>query len=150
VAVAACAERSLHLVRKTHTESRSVEVGFREIREEMVNNRVDTATALRRIDEGVLHPLHDINETDYPVVDERMALFRLANEREADPTGAIDEAVSAIEQMLIRMDRVLAQMSQRKDINQMIKDLQAILDGQKRLKDETQQEQQRRFFDLIK
>ena len=48
------------------------------------------------------------------------------------------------------MDRVLAQMSQRKDINQMIKDLQAILDGQKKLKDETQQEQQRRFFDLIK
>ena len=28
--------------------------------------------------------------------------------------------------------------------------LQAILDGQKKLKDETQQEQQRRFFDLIK
>ena len=150
VAVAACAERSLHLVRKTHTESRSVEAGFRGIREEMVNNRVDTATALRRIEEGVLHPLHDINETDYPVVDERIGLFRLANERQADPTAAIDEAVSAIEQMLIRMDRVLAQMSQRKDINQMIKDLQAILDGQQKLKDETQQEQQRRFFDLIK
>lgn len=149
VAVSACAERALHQVRKTHTESRSVEGGFREIREEMVNNRVDTATALQRIDFGILRPLHEINETDYPVVDERIGLFRLANERQADPTAAIDEAVSAIEQMLARMDRVLAEMSERRDFNAVIQALQQILDGQKQLKEETQKEQQRRLFDLI-
>jgi hypothetical protein len=149
VAVSACAERALHQIRKTHTESGSVEAGFREIREEMVNNRVDTATALQRIDFGILRPLHEINATDYPVVDERIGLFRLANERQADPTGAIDEAVSAIDQMLVRMDRVLAEMSERRDFNAVIQALQQILEGQKHLKDETQREQQRRLFDLI-
>ncbi len=149
VAVSASAERSLHQVRKTHTECRSVEVGFGEIREEMVNNRVDTATALQRIDFGILQPLHGINETDYPDVDQQIGLFRLANENNADPTSAIDGSLAAIDRMLTHMDQVIAQMREREGYNEMIKMIQDILDRSETLRDETQKEQERRFFDLL-
>lgn len=149
VAVSASAERSLHLVRKSHTECRSVEVGFGEIREEMVNNRVDTATALQRIDFGILQPLHGINETDYPDVDQQIGLFRLANENGADPTSAIDGSLVAIDRMLARMDQILVQMREREGYNEMIKMIQDILERSESLRDETQKEQERRFFDLL-
>src|SRR5690606_16084143 len=52
-ALDAAADRRLSAIRKNHTETRSIEELFGEIRAEMVNNRVDTSSALERIDEGI-------------------------------------------------------------------------------------------------
>lgn len=150
LAIAASAERALHAVRKTHTESRSVEVGFADIREEMVNNRVDTSVRLQRIDAGILQPLHAINETHYPEVDRQIGLFRLANENNADPTSAINGSLVAVDALLQRMDLVLAQMTEREGFNEMVKMIQGIIDRTRKLKEDTQSEQERRLFDLIK
>lgn len=149
VAVSASADRNLHLIRKSHTESRSVEIGFDEIRAEMVNNRVDTPTALQRIDFGVLRPLRRINDRDFPDIDQYLGLFRLANEQNADPRGAIDRAVTAIDDLLARMDRVLAEMEQRKEFNEVVRMLQDILKEQEELRDRTQEEQERNLFDFL-
>lgn len=149
VAVAACAERNLHLIRKNHTESRSVEVGFGEIRAEMVNNRVDTPTALQRIDFGVLKPLAIVNNSDFPEIDQALGLFHLANERNDDPRPAIDRAVVAIDDLLDRMKGILAEMEQRKEFNEVVRMLQEILDQQKELRDRTREEQERNIFELL-
>lgn len=149
ISVTACAERNLHLIRKNHTESRSVEVGFGEIRAEMVNNRVDTPTALQRIDFGVLGPLDIINNQDFPGIDQLLGLFRLANEQQTDPRSAIDGAVVAIDDLLARMAGVLAEMEQRKEFNEVVRMLQEILDQQKQVRDRTAEEQERNLFDLL-
>jgi hypothetical protein len=149
VALQACAERNLHLIRKNHTETRAVQAGFGEIRAEMVNNRVDTATALARIDYGIVGPLRQINDGDYPLIDQHIGLFRLANEHGTDPSAAIENAAAAIEVMLARMDKVLAEMQKRRDFNQLIQALQDILDRQGELHQETEQEQERKLFDLL-
>jgi hypothetical protein len=149
VAVAACAERNLHLIRKNHTECRSVEVGFGEIRAEMVNNRVDTPTALQRIDYGVLRPLAVVNNSDFPEIDQSLGLFRLANEQNHDPRSAIDRAVVAIDDLLARMESVLAEMEQRKEFNEVVRMLQEILDQQKEVRDHTREEQERKIFELL-
>lgn len=150
VGLQASAERNLHLVRKSHTETSAVEQAFEDIREELVNNRVDTATALQRIDFGILQPLRQINGEDFPQIDGQLGLFRLANEQGADPTGAIDASVAAIDAMLARMGKVLAEMQERRDYNAVIKKLQDILDRQQKLQDSTQKEQERKLFDLLK
>lgn len=150
VAITACAERNLHLIRKNHTESRSVEVGFVEIRAEMVNNQVDTPTSLQRIDFGVLKPLSGINNADFPGIDQFLGLFRLANEQNSDPRSAIDSAVVAIDDLIAKMENVLAEMEQRKEFNEVVRMLQEILDQQKGLRDRTAEEQERNLFDLLK
>ena len=150
IAVAASADRSLHQVRKTHTESRAVEVGFRDIRAEMVNNGVDATTALLRIDTGILQPLHEVNEVIYPVVDQRVGLFRLANETGTDPRAAMDDSLAELDRLLARMDDVIEQMQDRRGYNELIQLLQDLIDRQAELNDATREEQERRLFDLLK
>ena len=149
ISVTACAERNLHLIRKNHTESRSVEVGFGEIRAEMVNNHVDTPTALQRIDFGVLEPLAGINEEDFSEIDLILGAFRLANERQLDPTQDIDNAARAIDELIIRMNNILAEMEQRKEFNEVVRMLQEILEQQRQVRKRTAEEQERNLFDLL-
>lgn len=149
LAITASAERSLHAVGKTHSESRAVEVGFSEIREEMVNNRVDSSVKLERIDNRILDPLHTINEAGYPDLHQRIGLFRLANTNNDDPSSAITASVAAADDLLLRMDEVLANMREREGINELIKQMEDMINRTRTLKDQTQQEQERRLFDLL-
>lgn len=81
VAISAGAERNLHLIHKNHAECKSIEAAFRDIREEMVNNRVDSQTLLDRIDGGIVAPLKTINDTTYTEVDQRIGLYRYVKSR---------------------------------------------------------------------
>lgn len=143
IAVQACADRSLHLIRKNHAETREVEARFRDIREELVNNRVDTQAALARLDDGIISPLSALNQTGYPSADETLGLFALTLERQQDPTAVIDDAVSLLDRMIAQMDRILEQMRQRKGFNEVIQELQALLDRQRALLEATERERQR-------
>ncbi len=142
-AILACGERRLHTIRKNHTETRAIEQMFGDVRAELVNNRVDTSAMLERIDQGIVSPLHQINEIDYPEVDAAIALFRLAHEREDDPTDLIDGAREAVDRMLLRMGRVLNEMRRRETYNEVVKRLQSILEKQEALRDRTRKERLR-------
>lgn len=143
IAVQACADRSLHLIRKNHAETREVEARFRDIREELVNNRLDTQAALARLDEGIISPLSDLNQTGYPSADEMIGLFALTLERQQDPTAVIDDAVGILDRMIAQMDRILEQMRQRKGFHEVIQELQALLERQRALLEATERERQR-------
>ncbi|CAK9016888.1 VWFA domain-containing protein, partial [Durusdinium trenchii] len=109
----AAAERSLHQLRKNHTESRAIEVSFEDLRTEMVNTRVDTADLLSRIDDGILRPLGILNTEDFLETDRRLGVFRLVAERGGDTGPAIEESIAAIDIVLERIDRILAEMRDR-------------------------------------
>ncbi len=142
-AIVACGERRLHTIRKNHTETRAIEQMFGDIRAELVNNRVDTATMRERIDQGITAPLHQINEIDYPRTDASIALFRLAQERGEDPTDLIEEARRDVDSMLDQMNQVLREMRRRETFNEVVKRLQAILEKQEQLRDRTRKERLR-------
>jgi hypothetical protein len=148
-AIDASARRNLPQIRKNQTESREIENAFRDIREEMVNNRVDTDTLLERIDRGVLEPLHGINETDYPEIDGHLSLFALATERKTDPAAEIEAARDGLDRMLVRMDKVLNEMQRRGNINEMIQQLQTLIDQEKKLREETEQRKLEELFEGI-
>jgi hypothetical protein len=143
IAVQACSDRSLHLIRKNHAETREVEARFRDIREELVNNRLDTQAALARLDGGIISPLSELNQKGYPSADETLGLFALTLERRGDPTAVIDDAVGVLDRMIAQMDRILEQMRQRKGFNEVIQELQALLDRQRALLEATERERQR-------
>ena len=149
LAITASAERSLHAVGKTSSESRAVEVSFSEIRDEMVNNRVDSTLKLQRIDDRILRPLNAINETSYPDLHRQIGLFRLANTNNSDPTTAITNSIVSAESLLARMDTVLANMREREGFDEMIKALQDVYDRLKENRDATEQKQQQQLFDIL-
>lgn len=149
LAIAASAERSLQAVGKTSSESRAVEAAFAEIREEMVNNRVDSSLKLERIDRRILEPLRAINEDSYPALHRQLGLFGLANANSADPSSAISSSMVAAESLIARMDAVLANMREREGFDEMIKTLQDIHKRLRTNRDRTQREIERQLFENL-
>ena len=146
LAVTACAERSLHAVRKNANETASVELSFRDIREELVNNGLHTPQTLERIDDRIVKPLGLINATDFPAVDEALGVFRLTNERGNDATEAIDQSVEMLRGMIIRMERVLAEMEKLKEFQKAVEELKLILEQQQQLLERTKKERKRKLL----
>ena len=146
LAVTACAERSLHQVRKNANETASVEQAFRDIREELVNNKLHTPQTLERIDDRIVKPLQSISSSDYPSVDESLGLFRLANERGNDPTATIDQSVELLSGMVARMEAVLAEMEKLKDFRKLGEELKELIEAQEGLLDRTKKEQKKQFL----
>ncbi|MBI1312985.1 hypothetical protein GC176_16975 [bacterium] len=146
LAVTACAERSLHQVRKNANETASVEQAFRDIREELVNNKLHTPQTLERIDDRIVKPLQSLSTSDYPAVDESLGLFRLANERGNDPTATIDQSVELLAGMIARMETVLAEMEKLKDFRKLGEELKELIEAQEALLDRTKKEQKKQFL----
>ncbi|MCA9079824.1 MAG: hypothetical protein KDA58_04665 [Planctomycetaceae bacterium] len=149
VAIAAFAERALHQLRKNHTESRAIEIGFRELREEIVNNRVDTKEILDRIDGGVLAPMSILNEEEFGTADEGFGNFRLVNERQGETTPAMQTAGVALDAMLARMDRILAEMKDRGTFNELMQQLQLLIENEQKLIEETEKKRNESFFNNL-
>ncbi len=146
LAVTACAERSLHAVRKNANETASVELSFRDIREELVNNGLHTPQTLERIDDRIVKPLGIISATDFPAVDEALGVFRLVNERGNDATQAIDQSVEMLRGMITRMERVLAEMEKLKEFQKAVEELKLILEQQQQLLERTKKERKRKLL----
>lgn len=146
LAVTACAERSLHAVRKNANETASVELSFRDIREELVNNGLHTPQTLERIDDRIVKPLGLINENDFPAVDEALGIFRLTNERGNDATESIDHSVEMLRGMITRMERVLAEMEKLKEFQKAVEELKLILEQQQELLERTKKERKRKLL----
>ena len=146
IEVTACAERSLHAVRKNANETASVELSFRDIREELVNNGLHTPQTLERIDDRIVKPLGLINTQDFPAVDEALGVFRLTNERGNDATQAIDHSVEMLRGMIARMERVLAEMEKLKEFQKAVEELKLILEQQQGLLDRTKKERKRKLL----
>ncbi|MBX3436874.1 MAG: hypothetical protein KF861_05225 [Planctomycetaceae bacterium] len=147
--LSAAADRRLNSLRKNHTETRAIEELFADIREELVNNRVDTSTMLARIDGGILTPLHQINEIDYPQADQSIALFRLVHSQKGEPSGEIHTAIRDLDVMLERMAGVLNEMRRRETFNELVKRLQSIRDKQEEIRNLTRDAKFRSLFDTI-
>ncbi|MGZ0168409.1 MAG: hypothetical protein ACKVHE_02530 [Planctomycetales bacterium] len=146
LAVTACAERSLHAVRKNANETASVELSFRDIREELVNNGLHTPQTLERIDDRIVKPLGLITANDFPAVDEALGVFRLTNERRNNATEAIDHSVEMLRGMIIRMERVLAEMEKLKEFQKAVEELKLILEQQRGLLERTKKERKRKLL----
>lgn len=146
LAVTACAERSLHAVRKNANETASVELAFRDIREELVNNGLHTPQTLERIDDRIVRPLGLINSNDFPAVDESLGVFRLTNQRGNEATTAIDSSVELLRGMIMRMERVLAEMEKLKEFQKAVEELKLILEQQRELLERTKKERKRKLL----
>lgn len=146
-AIVACAEQSLHAVRKNANETASLELAFRDIREELVNNGLHTPQTLERLDDRIVKPLNAINTKDYPLVDEALGLYRLANNKSNDPTPAIDASVQAIGVLIANMERILGEMRKLETFQEALEQLKAIIEQQEQLTEKTKKEQKKKLLE---
>lgn len=149
-AVAISADRSLYGTRKNATETASIVESFHDIREELVNNGVATAQILGRIDDKILKPLTMIHEQDFPDVDQRLGLFRLAIEKNTDPLTEIQTSIDLLDAMLVRMQSVLNEMQDLLEFHEAIEMLKNLIEREKELTEETKKYRKNKLLDRLK
>ena len=130
-------------------ETWQVALAFDEIREEMINNRVDTEELKTRLKDGVADPLKRIVEQMFPQWEDQ--LKHLAGQL-ADPTAAPATQAAALAQadaILIEMKQVLDIMLELETFNEVLEMLRQVISAQEKVNAETKQKQKQKLRDLV-
>jgi len=147
IAVLASADRALNGVRKNHNETQAIEQSFGDIREELVNNAVDTPQSLERLDVKLIKPLHEINTVDYNDVDQTLGLYRLALEEKGASLARLDESLGHINRLIEHMQAVLYEMRRLETFKELVELLKAIKAQQDELRQQTEAERKRKLLE---
>jgi hypothetical protein len=147
--LAACADRTLHAVRKNSVETSGVEASFVEIREELVNNAADTPLMLERLDVRIIAPLRKISSTSFPAVDASLGLFKLALDKGTDPTGPMDEAADVLDSMIQSMEQILSEMRELAKFHEVVEQLKANIKAQQELLEETKRKRKEKAIERL-
>lgn len=154
------ARQSLMQSQKSTQEVLGVAVSFRDIREELINNRVDTADRKQRLQEQIADPLERVAKQQFPELDRRLEklahVMTQVEQRAAfgkeDPAtiAAAQEAIDQASQILSEMDAVLQKMLDLESFNELLDIVRALIDDQEGLLNETKREQKKAVLDLLK
>ncbi|RMG38139.1 MAG: hypothetical protein D6725_07820 [Planctomycetota bacterium] len=149
-AVEACAQRSLLAIRKNRTETLAVEQAFRDIREEMVNNRVDTPKLLERIDDRILAPLQRINEADFLELDRALGQLALYAQRRQVGTDDFDGVIDSTDALIAGLKAILGEMRKLESFQEAVELLKAIIKQEEELLEKTKQEKKKRDLEKLR
>jgi hypothetical protein len=133
------AERSWGQVSKNHNETRVVEVAFRELLEEMHNNKLHSEEQLAAIERLIVLPLNGINEIDFPAVDGSIGKYKLDATKGDDTGPAIDSSIEGITLLLKHLDTVLTELDDLVNFHAAVNKLKTIIEDEEQLKKETNQ-----------
>ncbi|MEX0677500.1 MAG: hypothetical protein WD063_10525 [Pirellulales bacterium] len=142
-------ERVVQNCERSSHETLQVALAFDDIREEMINNRVDTKELKTRLKEGISDPLKQIVENPFPKLHER--LKQLSGQL-SEPAAAVTTQASAVAQIdaiLVEMRQVLDKMLELETFNEMLDTLRQIIDAQEKVNDQTKRQQKENLRDLI-
>ena len=130
-------------------EVAGVAVAFEDIREELVNNRVDTPERKSRLEEQIIAPLRTIAEEMFPEFSASLATLRarLAERSAAEQSRLVVEQADRI---VIAMDQVIQKMLELEDYAELVNIVRSLIEQQEKLLNETREEQRRRALDLFK
>ncbi len=135
-------ERSAH-------ETLEVSDAFHGIREELVNNRIDTEELRIRLQEGVADPLKRIVDVRFGPLQEE--LKRLADQlSDAEVAGATrTKAVAEMDAILVEMRQVLDKMLELETFNEVLDILREIIAEQENVTKETKDQQKSKARELL-
>jgi hypothetical protein len=149
-------QRALQQSQKSVAEVLGVAAGFLDIREELINNRVDTEDRKNRLKDQIADPLNAVCAEEFPQLDQRLnALETLLREAGVPvaPAQAVPPADLAIDQAnltLGKLEEVLARMQDLETYNELLEIVRDLLKDQEKLLERTRQEQKRQTLEELK
>jgi len=135
--------------RKEAHETGSLADSFADIREELVNNRIDTEELKLRLEGGIARPLRRIADEMFPELDRR--LDRLQADL-ADPAAGSEArrlALAQVDAILLSMRQVLGRMIELEDFNEAVELLKTIIQSEQKLREETQKRHKEKLRELL-
>jgi hypothetical protein len=136
------AQRAIQQSQKSAQEVRGVSASFADIRQELINNRVDTAERKERLKEQIADPLAKIVDERFPELDRR--LERMA--ADVDDAAAVQLAVDEANTLLLALDAVLQRMLDLETYNELVDLVRSLIEEQEQVLGETKKKQAADLF----
>lgn len=123
---------------------------FDEIREEMVNNRVNTPELEARLKDQIADPMRRISTQLFPQLQARLKELTKSLNDAPLGTAARDAALKEMDTILVAMKEVLDKMLQLETFNELVENLRQIIEIQNKINQQTQQRQKDQLKDDFK
>jgi hypothetical protein len=149
-------QRATQQSQKSVAEVQGVAAGFLSIREELINNRVDTEDRKNRLKEQIADPLNRTCEDQFPRLDERLEALdkQLAGAGPKVAAEAVgptaDQAIDQANVVLAELEAVLSKMQDLETYNELLDIVRDLMKDQQKLIDRTQQERKRQTLEDLK
>ncbi len=142
-------ERAKQNSEKNGQETLGVAGSFDEMREELINNRVDTEELRVRLKDQIADPLRAVGETMFPEWDRRLTALAESLSDPAKSEVARREAQAQGDKVLVEMERIRDKMLELESFNEAIDMLRSIIDSEKSLQEQIRERQKRKVRDLL-
>ncbi len=141
-------QQALQQTRKSMHEVLGVAASFADVRQELINNRVDTEDRMQRLKDWISDPLQEIGERRFPeleaLVEQLEAVLTEALDGgRFEPEVARDEATDALAQVdriLAELEEVLQQMLDLETFSELLEIVRQLIEDQQRLIERTEAE----------
>jgi hypothetical protein len=136
-------QRAFQQSRKSSQEIQGVAQGFNIIREELINNRMDTEDRKSRLKEQIADPLHALVQNDFAALEAQLLDLEPLLEDAARGTPALEAAVRRSNELLAKLDQVLQKMLKLESYNEIVDLVRDLIQEQHSLLDDTKRQQRR-------
>ena len=146
-------QRSVNQREKSRGETEGVGRALLDVVAQLESNRVDTEDRKERLSEQVAAPLLELVADDFVELDDRLAVLntRVNSAEELDrqqAAVATDHAIAQTEDVLLKLDNVLAKMVDMETFNELIDLVRGIIEDQDALTEETKTQRKKQLFGL--
>lgn len=137
---------------KSAQETAGVAVSFDEIREELINNRVDTEELRIRLKDYIADPLRQIAAESFPEFDNRLTRLQSLIQSKGglkESLAAKTAAISQADALLVEMEKVRDKMLELESFNEAIDLLRAIISSQQQMNEQTKKQRAEKIKKLL-
>jgi hypothetical protein len=133
-------QRAVQNCRKNSYETLGVATSFDDIREELINNRLDTEELKARLKDRISDPLKQIVGDRFPELERRLeALLPKLSDAQAGAKSLV-QAQQQADLVLVEMQQVLSQMLELETFNEAIALLRSIMESQQQINEKTKKQ----------
>jgi hypothetical protein len=143
-------QRSAVQCQKSAQEILGVAASFDDIREELINNRVDSEDRKVRLQEQIAVPLRRIGEAMFPELERRLKDLEQKLNDAAASDQAVDAAVQQADDILLELDKVLQKMLELETFNELMNIVRSLIEDQEQLIDKTKKARSSEALELLK
>lgn len=147
--VAESVQRTLNTVRKDKVGTDAIRAAFEDLREEMINNRVDTPQLRRRLDDNIIEPLTKIIAEDFTVTEEHLRSLDYSFRENLTSQFTAANCITDMDRLLANLRQVLLEMRKLESFQEVIELLKAIIEDEKALRKKTEDARKKKLIDLL-
>ena len=143
------ATRSADVLRRQANELKSILQGFDGIIQQLINNAIPPARLADTMRQNILEPLNRVIESDLPRADLAMSVFRVAAADQRPTRDLIRTADQQISRVIVRLRSILENVRDMAEFHEVLSDLRAMREEQKRILEETRRIKRRQLIDEL-